>query len=224
MGGSPTRSPRGRTLDDTAQRSSIAEVTSSADGLCWVRYARAGDISEAGAVAGQGAARRCQHGRSWPGILHNGAVDHAEAALLAGYPDLEPGRDLAPATAIWPTNRFRLRHGTVTALNPILAATLSRTTTLPPDARLLTASPDLRLVVAAAGGSLIVLGETQWRLAVPGGADSAAILGSGQLWVTARVTGPGVRPRAPTACCCSIRRPGRLSMRCSWPSTTPTSA
>ena len=35
-----------------------------------------------------------------------------------------------------------------------------------------------------------MLGETPWRLAVPG-ADSAAILGSGQLMVTARVTAPG---------------------------------
>jgi hypothetical protein len=121
-----------------------------------------------GAVAGQEAASRCQHGQSWPGIRHNGAVDHAEAALLAEYPDLELGRDLAPTTAIWPTDRFRLRQGTVTALDRILEATLSRTTRLPPDARLLTASPDLGLVVAAAGGSLIVLGETRWRLAVPG--------------------------------------------------------
>ncbi len=141
------------------------------------------------------AASRCQHGRwqhgrSRPGIRHNGAVDHAEATLLAEYPDLDPGRDLAPATPIWPADRFRLRHGTVTALNRILAATSSRTTSLPPGARLLTASPDLRLVVAAASGSLIVLGETEWRLAVPG-TDSAAILGSGQLVVTARVTAPG---------------------------------
>jgi hypothetical protein len=150
----------------------------------------AGDIPEEGPVAGHEAASRCQHGQSRPGIRHNGAVDHAEAALLAEYPDLELGHDLAPTTAIWPTDRFRLRHGTVTALDRILAATLSRTTRLPPDARLLTASRDLGLVVAAAGGSLIVLGETRWRLAVPG-ADSAAILGSGQLVVTARVTAPG---------------------------------
>jgi hypothetical protein len=56
--------------------------------------------------------------------------------------------------------------------------------------RLLTASPGLRLVVAAASGSLIVLGESEWRLPVPG-ADCAAILGSGQLVVTTRVTVPG---------------------------------
>jgi hypothetical protein len=143
-----------------------------------------------GMAAGPGPLGRCQHGRSRPGIRHNGAVDHAEAALLAEYLDLELGRDLAPETSTWPTDRFRLRHGTVNALDRILATTLSRTTTLPPDARLLTASADLRLVVAAASGSLIVLGETPWRLAVPG-ADSAAILGSGQLMVTARVTAPG---------------------------------
>jgi hypothetical protein len=117
-------------------------------------------------------------------------VDHAEATLLAEYQDLDLGRDLAPATAIWPTDRFRLRHGIVTALNRILAATSSRATGLPPDARLLTASPDLRLVVAAASGSLIVLDESEWWLPVSG-AESAAILGSGQLVVTARVTASG---------------------------------
>jgi hypothetical protein len=129
-------------------------------------------------------------GRVGREIRHNDAVDHAEATLLAEYPDLLLGRDLAPAAAIWPTDRFRLRQGTVTALNQVLAATLSRSTGLPPDARLLTASPGLRLVVAAASGSLIVLGESEWRLPVPG-ADCAAILGSGQLVVTTRVTVPG---------------------------------
>jgi hypothetical protein len=117
-------------------------------------------------------------------------VDHAEATLLAEYPDLVLGRDLAPAAADWPTDRFWLRDGTVAALNRVLAATSSRATGLPADARLLTASPDLRLVVAAASGSLIVLGPTEWRLPVPG-LDSAAVLGSGQLVVTTRVTAPG---------------------------------
>jgi hypothetical protein len=120
----------------------------------------------------------------------NVLLDHAEATLIAEYPDLYLFRDLAPAAAGWPTDRFRLRHGTVTALNRILAATSSRVTGLPPDAGLLTASPDLRMVVAAASGSLIVLGQTEWRLSLPG-AHSAAILGSGQLLVTTRVTAPG---------------------------------
>lgn len=39
-------------------------------------------------------------------------------------------------------------------------------------------------------GNLIVLGEEEWRLPVPG-VDSAVILGSGQLLVTARVTATG---------------------------------
>lgn len=123
-------------------------------------------------------------------VRHNGSMDHAAATLLAEYQDLDLGRDLTPATATWPTDRFRLRHGTVTLLSRILAATSSRATVLAPDARLLTASPDLRLVVAAAGGSLIVLGETEWRLPVPD-ANSAAFLGSGELLVTAQVTAPG---------------------------------
>jgi hypothetical protein len=117
-------------------------------------------------------------------------VDRVEAILVAEYPDLDLGRDLAPPIAMWPTDRFRLRDGTVTVLDQALAGAASRVTSLQAGARLLAASPDLRFVVAAAGGELIVLGETEWRLPIPE-ADSAAILGSRQLLVTARVIPPG---------------------------------
>jgi hypothetical protein len=117
-------------------------------------------------------------------------VDRAEATLLAEYPDLDLGRDLAPPAAIWPAERFRLRHGMVTALDQVLAGIASRATGLPADAQLLAVSPDLRLVAAAVSDGLVVLGEEEWRLPVPG-VDSAVILGSGQLLVPARVIATG---------------------------------
>jgi hypothetical protein len=121
---------------------------------------------------------------------HNARVDRVEATLLAEYPDFDLGNALAPPAAVWPTERFQLRHGTVMALDQTLAGVASRAISQPAGARLLAASPDLRLVVSAVSGDLVVLGEAEWRLPVPG-ADSAVILGSGQLLVTARVIPPG---------------------------------
>jgi len=114
-------------------------------------------------------------------------VDHLDARLLAEHPDLDLERDLAPLAG-WPVQRFRLLRGMISALGPALEATVTRAADLPADARLLAAAPTLDLIVAADGDVLVVQAGTAWRLPVPE-ADSATMLPSGQLIVTAPVIG-----------------------------------
>jgi hypothetical protein len=100
--------------------------------------------------------------------------------------DLRLGHDLAP-TSLQPVTRYRLHGGTVTALDWKLDPSRSVDVDVPATARLLTATPRLGHVVAADAATLIIWTARGARRVPLSAADSATVLSSGHLLVTAPV-------------------------------------
>lgn len=106
------------------------------------------------------------------------------AEFVAELPGIRLARGLAPA-ALGPEPRFWFQDHTVTALDGLLAPGASRPVDVPPGADFLAATPDLALLIFATKHDVLLVGATGLARAPIAEADSAVVLASGRVLVTA---------------------------------------
>jgi len=111
-------------------------------------------------------------------------VRRLTAEFVAELPGIRLARGLAPA-ALGPEPRFWFQDHTVTALDGLLAPGASRPVDVPPGADFLAATPDLALLIFATKHDVLLVGATGLARAPIAEADSAVVLPSGRVLITA---------------------------------------
>jgi hypothetical protein len=111
-------------------------------------------------------------------------VQRLTAVFVAELPGIRLARGLAPA-ALGPEPRFWFQDGTVTALDALLAPGASRPVDVPPGADFLAATPDLTLLIFATKHDVLLIGATGTARAPIAEAESAVVLPSGRVLITA---------------------------------------